>query len=200
MNDKQLAQIEEWLTGQKRFKLLDTERKELLKLKGSLLQVWLAQYMNESDDQESWLSLKTLQELTGLSENTVIGARKKLTEGGWVRCHAGKTAAQKYEKPTRGAHKVSVYSVDDPSSRIEGANLRPEIVPPKTEDKVYRSGSSSGSNSTYVPLVVAIASKHACSRLSLGRGKTRKPKTNSKTNTNSTTRLAYTGYAESGHR
>jgi hypothetical protein len=84
-----------------------------LKLKGSLLQVWLAQYMGESDDQVSWLSIATLMKLTGLSEHTVIDARKKLTEGGWMRCHAGKTAAQKYEKPTRGAHKVAVYSMDD---------------------------------------------------------------------------------------
>jgi hypothetical protein len=29
MNDKELAQIEEWLDGQKRYKLLDTERKGL---------------------------------------------------------------------------------------------------------------------------------------------------------------------------
>lgn len=162
MNDKQLAQIEEWLTGQKRFKLLDTERKGLLKLKGSLLQIWLAQYLNENDDQESWLSIKALMELTGLSEHTVIEARKKLTKDGWARCHAGKTAAQKYEKPTRGAHKVSVYSVDDPSAKNADAKTAPaNVIPPKNADKVSGSGSSSGSNSTYVPLTVAIASKHA---------------------------------------
>jgi hypothetical protein len=137
MNDKQLAQIEEWLADQKRYKLLDRERTGLLRLKGSLLQVWLAQYMNEGDDQESWLSIATLMELTDLSENTVITARKKLSEGGWIRAHAGKTAAQKYEKPTRGAHKVSVYSVDDPSAKsagakIAGADIAPaNVIPPK---------------------------------------------------------------------
>src|ERR1035437_6129856 len=158
MNDKQLAQIEDWLKGQKRYKLLDTERKGLLKLKGSLLQVWLAQYMNESDDQESWLSIATLMELTDRSEHTVIDARKKLTDGGWMRCHAGKTAAQKYEKPTRGAHKVAVYSVDDPSAKIAGAEIADaNVIPPKIADKVYGSGSSSGysSLSDSIPLAIA---------------------------------------------
>jgi hypothetical protein len=161
MNDKQLAQVEEWLKGQKRYKLLDTERKDVLRLKGSLLQVWLAQYMNENDDQESWLSIATLMEQTGLSEHTVIDARKKLTEAGWARRHSGKTAAQKYQKPTRGAHKVSVYSVDDPSAKVAGAEFADaNVIPPKLADKVYDSGSSSGYSSPYdyVPVASEVAS------------------------------------------
>lgn len=167
MNDKQLAQVEEWLKGQKRYKLLDTERKDVLKLKGSLLQVWLAQYMNENDDQESWLSIATLMEQTGLSEHTVIDARKKLTRDGWSRRHANKTAAQKYEKPTRGAHKVPVYSVDDPSAKSAGAvfasaiSAPANVIPPKIADKVYGSGCSSGYSSSYNLLADTVTSKQA---------------------------------------
>ena len=157
MNEKQLTQIEEWLRGQKRYKLLDTERKDILRLKGSKLQVWLAQYMSESDEQEAWLSLSKLQHLTGLSENTVIEARKWLQENGWIRA-TGQVAADKYENPTRGAHKVKVLSVDapkEPPAEIAGAEIAgANVIPPKIEDKVYVSGSASGSGSgsSSVPL------------------------------------------------
>lgn len=78
MNEKQLAQIEEWLNGDRRYKLLDCEQTGILQLKGALLQVWLASYMCENDDQESWLGIKGLMKLTGLSNRAVIDARRDL--------------------------------------------------------------------------------------------------------------------------
>lgn len=133
MNDKQLAQIDEWLSGHKRYKLLDCECKELLKLKGSLLRVLLAQFMGGDDNEESWLSNSSVMELTGLSEKAVINARKELIKDGWMQA-TGETAAQKYEKPTRGARQVKVYS------------LAPvKFTPVKSTDKVYGYGSRSES-------------------------------------------------------
>jgi hypothetical protein len=149
MTDKQLAQIEEWLQGQKRYKLLDTERKDILKLKGAKLQVWLAQHMSESDDQESWLSLSTLQSLTGLSEPTVIGARQWLLANSWMR-DTGGVAADKYTKPSRGSHKVRVLSVDAPKE-----SLAPKVVlEEKSLDKVYGYSSSYGYSSIPIPVIL----------------------------------------------
>lgn len=120
LNEKQLAQIESWLEGDARYKLLDRTRTAVLKLKGTLLQVWLACYMFESDDQQSWLSNAKLIELTGLSKHTVIEARRWLIENGWLR-DTGHVAAMKYENPTQGAYSVRVFSVDDPTKGAEVA-------------------------------------------------------------------------------
>jgi len=133
MNDKHLAQIDEWPSGQKRYKLLDCECKELLKLKGSLLRVLLAQFMGGDDNEESWLSNTSVMELTGLSEKAVINARKELVRDGWMQA-TGETAAQKYEKPRHGARQVKVYSLTSV-----------KFTPVKSTDKVYGYGSRSES-------------------------------------------------------
>jgi hypothetical protein len=129
MTDKEFSQINEWLDGQRRYKLLDCNRKNLLRLKGARLQVWMAQYMSESPDQESWLSLGTLMHLTGLTKPAIIAARKWLIANGWTR-DTGEVAASKYSLPSRGSHKVKVLSVDDPSKET----LPPSkvVLPTKT--------------------------------------------------------------------
>jgi hypothetical protein len=128
MNDKQLAQIDEWLDGQKRYKLLDCEQTAFLQLKGALLQVWMACFIHENDDQESWLSNSTLMRLTGIrSEHTVIDARRWLVENGWIR-DKGHVAAIKYVNPTQGAYTVPVMSVDNPCKNCSPAK---NAVPPR---------------------------------------------------------------------
>src|ERR1700690_542822 len=113
MNAKQLGQVEELLNGQGRSKLLDCYRKDVLRLKGARLQVWLAQYISESDEQEAWLSLDRLTLLTGLARHTVIEAKRWLIAEGWLR-DTGGIAADKYTNPSQGARKVKVLSVDAP--------------------------------------------------------------------------------------
>jgi hypothetical protein len=113
MNEKQLAQIEEWLNGDRRYKLLDCEQTGILQLKGALLQVWLASYMCENDDQESWLGIKGLMRLTGLSNRAVIDARRDLVAMGAL-ANTGHTANLKYANPTQGAYSVQIRRVDNP--------------------------------------------------------------------------------------
>lgn len=154
MNEKQLNQIEEWIAGKRRYKLLDLDRKDILKLKGARLQVWMAQWMSESDEGEAWLSLTTLMNLTGLAEHTVIEARRWLVANGCMK-EPGGTAADKYKKPTVGAHKVKVRSVKAPPANNAGVllqnlhlqNLQP---PAKHADKVYVSGSDFASGCSSV--------------------------------------------------
>src|ERR1039458_6074682 len=100
--------MEAWLSGQKRYKLFDTERLTVLRdLSPSEFKVWFFQWTQERDEQESWLSLGTLMKLTGLSKPTVRTARKRMETLGWIR-DTGKTAAGKYSLPSRGSHKVKV--------------------------------------------------------------------------------------------
>jgi len=113
MTDKELNQIDSWLSGQNRYKLLDCSRRAFLKLKGARLQVWLAHYTSERDSQQSWLSLEWLMADTGCSKPTVIAARRWLVKHGWIRVLEG-SAADMYENPTQGAHKVRIMCVDDP--------------------------------------------------------------------------------------
>jgi hypothetical protein len=122
MNEKQLAQVEEWLKGDHRYKLLDCTRTGILKLKGTLLQVWLACYMCENDNQQSWLSIPKLMELTGLSEHTVIDARRYLISIGAIR-DTGHTANIMYENPRQGAYTCKVLTVDDPAKVAPPAKL-----------------------------------------------------------------------------
>lgn len=119
MTDKELNQIDFWLSGQKRYKLLDCSRRAFLKLKGARLQVWLAHYTSERDSQQSWLSLEWLMADTGCSKPTVIAARRWLVKHGWIRVLEG-SAADMYENPTQGAHKVRIMCVDDPTNGVGG--------------------------------------------------------------------------------
>ena len=124
MTEKELNQIDLWLSGQKRYKLLDCSRRAFLKLKGARLQVWMAHYTSERDEQQSWLSLETLMEYTGCSKPTVIAARRWLVSHGWIRVLEG-SAADMYENPTQGAHKIRIMCVDDPTNGVGGKETLP---------------------------------------------------------------------------
>src|ERR1035437_481538 len=124
MTDKELDQIDPWLSGQKRYKLLDCSRRGFLKLKGARLQVWMAVYTSEGDEQQSWLSLETLMSRTGCSKPTVIAARRWLVKHEWIRVLEG-SAADMCERPTQGAHKVRIMCVDDPTNGVGGKETLP---------------------------------------------------------------------------
>ena len=90
MNEKELNLIDEWLSSQRRYKLLDCHRRSWLKhLHGTNLSVWLSVFTSENDDQQAWPSLAHLGRDTGLSDN--------------------------YNNPTRGASRVQIICVDDPT-------------------------------------------------------------------------------------
>jgi hypothetical protein len=115
MNEKELNLIDEWLSSQRRYKLLDCHRRSWLKhLHGTNLSVWLSVFTSENDDQQAWPSLAHLGRDTGLSRRSVIDAKLWLVEHGWIRVLEG-TAADNYNNPTRGASRVQIICVDDPT-------------------------------------------------------------------------------------
>jgi hypothetical protein len=118
MNDKTFSQIEAWVDGQKRYKLLDTSRRALLQLPDGAFKLWMTLYFHESDDQEVWISLATMIKRSGMSENSVAKWRDSMLKTGWLLKLEG-SAADKYSKPTRGAHKVALYRVNDPTPKVE---------------------------------------------------------------------------------
>ena len=123
--DKSLEQIESILDGTGRFKLFDVDRLEILKaLSGNEFKLWMLHWCYEQTKQESWLSLSTMMRLTNLSKNTVIDAHQRTEETGWL-IPTGETAADKWDKPTRGAHMIKVYRVDD-GSKSGGATIAPD--------------------------------------------------------------------------
>jgi hypothetical protein len=87
------------------YKLLDPNRKAVLRLPHLAFKLWMTYFMSESDDQEAYLSNEVIEERSGLSENTIIKWRKWLVKHGWLR-PCGGTAAERYSKATRGAHQV----------------------------------------------------------------------------------------------
>lgn len=123
--DKSLEQIESILDGTGRFKLFDVDRLEILKaLSGNAFKLWMLHWCYEQTGQESWLSLSTMMRLTNLSKNTVIDAHQRMEETGWL-IPTGETAADKWGKPTRGAHMIKVYRVDD-GSKSCGSQSAPD--------------------------------------------------------------------------
>lgn len=144
-------------------KLLDPNRKAVLRLPHLAFKLWMTYFMSESDDQEAYMSNEVIEERSGMSENTITKWRKWLVKHGWLR-PCGGSAAERYSKATRGAHLVLIYRVDDPTkntatSNFEEANTTPtansavkesataNVIPPKFADKVYVSVSSSGCGS-----------------------------------------------------
>lgn len=145
------------------YKLLDPNRKAVLRLPHLAFKLWMTYWMFESDDQEAYVSNATLEEATGMTENTIIKWRKWLVKHGWLR-PCGGTAAERYSKATRGAHQVLIYRVDDPTKNTDTSNCEGDmesptskdavansatanVIPPKFADKVYVSVSSSGCSS-----------------------------------------------------
>lgn len=96
------------------YKLLDPNRKTVLRLPHLAFKLWHAYWMFESDDQEAYPSLEVLEEATGMDRKTIIKWRKWLVKHGWLLVCGG-TAAERYSKATQGAHKVLIYRVDDPT-------------------------------------------------------------------------------------
>jgi hypothetical protein len=120
--------------------------------------------MHESEDNESYLSTRTLAAITNTDRNTVMKWQRYLLANGWLKLTGG-SAADKYDNPTRGASKVLTMRVDDPrkgclAEKIGheegGGFIQPEgggnLIGGKIQPKVYGSGSGSGSVSKHSDL------------------------------------------------
>ena len=146
------------------YKVLDCQRKGILGLPSGAVHLWLAYWMHESKDNESYLSTRTLAAIMNVDRGTVMKWQQYLLANGWLTLTGG-SAADKFEKPTRGASKVLTMRVDDPlkgglvenfSHEEGGGNLTGGKIQPK----VYGSGSVSSSRCVTVPATspaVAIA-------------------------------------------
>jgi hypothetical protein len=135
------------MADSKHYVVIDCDRKALLRLPSGALRLWLTYYMQERDSQESWLSLRKIQEIMGMSQPTIIKWQRYLKENGWL-VETGETAADKYSNPTPGAHKVPVVRVDDGAK----VSLPPKggakvSLPPKNFSKASSSGSAYASPS-----------------------------------------------------
>jgi hypothetical protein len=152
MKDKVFENVEAILAG-KRMKFLDPNRKALLKLHPSALTVWMAYWMFENDAQEAYPTMATLMDVTDISENTIRDWRDYLVETGWMIKLTG-SAALRYIKPTNGAWNISVYRVNDPTSKVDPSNSEvPQKMTPQhlmgqnmTLPKLAPNGASTGTS------------------------------------------------------
>ena len=145
------------------YKVLDCQRKGILGLPSGAVHLWLTYWMHESEDNESYLSTRTLAAIMNVDRNTVMKWQQYLLANGWLQL-TGSSAADKYEKSTPGASKVPTLRVDDPlkgslaekiSHEERGGIIQPEgggnLIGGKIQPKVYGSGSVSSSRCVTVP-------------------------------------------------
>jgi hypothetical protein len=150
-----------------RLKVLDCNRKAILGLPSPAFHLWMCYWMNEDDEQESYMSLDEIESQVDarISRRTIITWTQWLVAKGWL-VDTGKTAADKFiqrgKTATRGAHQIRVYRVDDPTKGIsqQSSKISPvqnlhqcnpctsaESAPVQIAHKVSSSCSGSGSDS-----------------------------------------------------
>lgn len=135
-----------------RLAVLDKNRKSILALPSAALHLWMCYWMNEDDEQESYMSLDEIEEQMDyrMSRRSIITWTKWLVRGGWLLEIPDKTAADKWlqrgRPATRGAYQIEVYRVDDPKKGSLCQTLASaQSAPVQFAHKV--SGSGSGSSS-----------------------------------------------------
>jgi hypothetical protein len=132
-------------------KVLDCDRKAILLLPPAALKLWLCYWMNEDEENESYLSLGELEDQMDMrmSRRSIITWTKWLLDKGWLVEIPGKTAADKFlqrGKPaTRGAYQIKVFRVDDPTKCKDCTGANSALV--QIAHKVSGSRSSSKSKS-----------------------------------------------------
>jgi hypothetical protein len=140
-----------------RLKILDCNRKAILGLPSAALHLWLCYYMNEDEENESYLSLDEVETQidSRMGRRSIIKWTQWLVRKGWL-VDTEKTAAQKYiqrgRPATAGAYQIKTYRADDPTNAkvAQGeTDVSQQTVssaksaPVQPAHKVY--GSSSGS-------------------------------------------------------
>jgi hypothetical protein len=126
-----------------RLKILDCNRKGILGLPPNALKLWLCYYMNEDDEQESFMSYAEVEAQTGMGKTSVQKWNHFLERHGWI-VDTGKTAYDKWVALGRvssdNAKQVKVWKVDDPTRPV-GKQLGTQS---ESDHKVYSYGSGSG--------------------------------------------------------
>jgi hypothetical protein len=130
-------------------KMLDGRRKAVLLLPNAAFKLWVCHWMAEDAKRESWLSIDSITEQTGMSESTIVRATKLLVKDGWL-VDTGRRAADKWlaigKTPTSFSYQVHVYRVEDPTT------VKMTAVPKshhcQKEGQGFSSSSGSGSGST----------------------------------------------------
>jgi hypothetical protein len=65
------------------FKMLDVERKSVLRLPGNALKVWLFYWMKEGKERLGWTTEKDALEILRMNRNTFYTSRTWLVAHGW---------------------------------------------------------------------------------------------------------------------
>jgi hypothetical protein len=120
MNQKDEVHIGEMLDGRGRFKLWDCGRNDTISKFPhiSAFAIWFYFWTHENEDQECWQSNQSIAHGTGMSLATVKRWKRWLIENHWLVATGG-TAADKYARPSKGAHQVRVYRADDPTKNSD---------------------------------------------------------------------------------
>jgi hypothetical protein len=117
MRDKVFENVEAILAG-KRMKFLDPTRKAVLALPLAPFKLWHTYWSFENDAQEAYPSMATLMATSKMSKPTIIKARTHLLDTGWLIKLTG-SAALRYIKASNGSWNISVYRVNDPTTKAE---------------------------------------------------------------------------------
>lgn len=148
-------------------KIIATDVLEALaRLPSAAAHIWLIHWRYMSIDGEAYPTLDTLEAYTGCDRKTVIKWRNYLLSRGWIKT-TGHSAAERYSKPTRGAHKVPVFKLFPLTLEnvlvpiVSTETLSTETVPPKVYVSSYGSGlpgsSSEDTNLTLHPTVTDLS-------------------------------------------
>jgi len=137
-----------------RLKILDCNRKNVLGLPANAFKLWFCYYMNEDDEQESFMSYAEIEAQTGMGKTSVQKWNHFLEKHGWI-VDAGKTAYDKWlaldKVPTPDSKRITCWRVDDPTvhRKETDQSVKKQLTSPSESDhKVYSYGSGLGSSSS----------------------------------------------------
>lgn len=145
---------------QDRLKILDASRKAILGLRSGALHLWLCYYMNEDEEQESFMSYAEIEAQTGMGKTSIQKWNHYLAKHGWI-IDTKKTAHDKWlalgKVPTADSARVTCWRVDDPTAKLKQvadsytvSRKATDCGPSESDYKVSCSSSVSGSGSPLV--------------------------------------------------
>lgn len=134
-----------------RLKILDCNRKNVLGLPSGAFHLWFTYYMQEDEEQESFMSYSEIEAQTGMGRTSIQKWNHYLVRHGWL-IDTGKTAYDKWlalgKQPTADSKRITCWRVDDPTVHRETTDQSVEkqlTSPSESDHKVYSYGSGYGS-------------------------------------------------------
>jgi hypothetical protein len=95
------------------YKILDSDRRDLLKMPGNALKIWLFYWMKEGGERLAWDTEKDICAAVGLNKNTMHTWRDWLEDNGWLK-------RMGYAPRKHGEFPVPKFRADE--GQIPGAN------------------------------------------------------------------------------